>query len=46
MIDVPNVVMSNPYNDYEGLDRNFDLHESDIELDELDEVQKKTTMDM
>ena len=31
VIDIPDVVMDNPYNDYEGMDINFDnYHESYI----------------
>jgi hypothetical protein len=33
VLDIPNVVMDEPFNDFEGLDTNFDFHESNIELD-------------
>jgi hypothetical protein len=33
--NIPDVVMDNPFIDYEGLDTNFDLYELDIELDEV-----------
>ena len=49
VLDVANVVLENPYNDYEGLDTNFDLHESYMELDELDELDEvlyETTIDI
>jgi hypothetical protein len=43
VLDIPDVVMDNPFNDFEGLDTNYDLDESDIELDE---VQDQFDMDM
>ena len=33
--DVADVVLENPYNDSEGLDTNSDLHDSDVDLDEI-----------
>jgi len=33
VLDIPNDVMGNLYNDFEGLDTNFDIDELDIELD-------------
>jgi hypothetical protein len=33
--DVLDVVMDNPFIDYEGLDKKIDIDESDIELDEV-----------
>jgi len=33
VLDIPNVVMDNPFNDSKGLDTNYDLDELDIELD-------------
>ena len=43
VIDISDVFMDNPYNDFEGKYTNYNLHELDIELDE---VQHKATMDM
>jgi hypothetical protein len=43
VLDIPDVVMDNPFNDFEGLDTNFDLDELDIELDE---VQDQSELDM
>ena len=42
-LDVTDVVLDNPYNDSEGLDTVFDLHDSDVDLDE---VQDKFDMDL
>ena len=41
--DVADVVLENPYNDSEGLDTNFDLHDSDVDLDK---VQDESDMDL
>ena len=43
VIDILDVFMDNPYNDFQGKYTNYNLHELDIELDE---VQHKATMDM
>lgn len=44
MLDIPDFVMDNPYNDYEGLDVDCDIdHES---YNESDEVQDQLDMDM
>ena len=43
VLDIPYVVMDNPYNDYEGLDKNLDLRDSDVELNK---VQDESNMDM
>lgn len=43
MLDIPHVVMENPFNDFEGLATNFNLDELDIELDE---VKYQSIMDM
>jgi hypothetical protein len=37
LLNIPDVVMENPFNDYEGLDTNNDLDESYIELDEVED---------
>jgi len=42
-LNIPNVVMDNPFNDSKGLDTNYDLDESDIELDE---AQNQYNLDM
>jgi hypothetical protein len=43
VLDIQDVVMDNPFNDFEGLDTNYDLDKLDIELDE---VQDQSDMDM
>lgn len=35
LIDILDVVMDNPQNDFKGLDMNYNLGEPDIELDEV-----------
>ena len=34
-LDVANVVLDNPYNDSERLDTNSDLHDSNVDLNEV-----------
>jgi hypothetical protein len=43
VLGILDTVMYNPFNGSEGLDTNFDIDESDIELDE---VQDQYDMDM
>ena len=33
MLDVANVVLDNPYNDSEGLYTNYNVHDSDVDLE-------------
>ena len=42
VIDISDVFMDYPYNDFEGKYTNYNLHELDIEFDK---VQHKDTMD-
>jgi hypothetical protein len=35
VLDILAVVMNNPFNDFEGLDANFDIDESNIKFDEF-----------
>ena len=36
VLDVAYVVLDNPYNDSKGLDGNFDLHDSYLNLDDVE----------